>query len=60
MGSFYKETGPNYLGKVWPGDVYFPDFFHPNASNYWLGEIDIFRKILPVEPVDRYERDFQL
>lgn len=48
-GIFLQRNGSNYLGKVWPGNVYFPDFFHPNASNYWLGEIDMFRKIIPVD-----------
>ena len=48
-GIFLRRNGTDYLGQVWPGDVYFPDFFHPNASNYWLEEIDIFRKILPVD-----------
>ncbi|ONK65726.1 uncharacterized protein A4U43_C06F300 [Asparagus officinalis] len=48
-GIFLRRNGSNYLGKVWPGDVYFPDFFHPNASDYWKEEINIFQKILPVD-----------
>ncbi len=29
------ETGLRFRGYVWPGDSFFPDFFHPNASIYW-------------------------
>ncbi|KND02724.1 uncharacterized protein SPPG_01807 [Spizellomyces punctatus DAOM BR117] len=25
----------NFMGKVWPGRVHFPDFFHPKAYEYW-------------------------
>ncbi|EWS76217.1 glycoside hydrolase family 31 protein (macronuclear) [Tetrahymena thermophila SB210] len=28
-------TGKRYKGKVWPGDSFFPDFLHPNISEYW-------------------------
>ncbi|KAJ6807067.1 putative alpha-glucosidase [Iris pallida] len=48
-GIYIQRNGTNYLGKVWPGDVYFPDFLHPNASSFWLGEISTFRKTLPVD-----------
>jgi alpha-glucosidase len=27
--------GKNFLGKVWPGFVHFPDWFNPNASGWW-------------------------
>lgn len=27
-------SGP-IIGKVWPGTTAFPDFFHPNATDYW-------------------------
>ncbi|KAJ4798679.1 Alpha-glucosidase [Rhynchospora pubera] len=46
---FLKWNGTNYLGKVWPGPVYFPDFLNPAAVQFWANEISIFRKTLPVD-----------
>ncbi|KAJ0975766.1 hypothetical protein J5N97_017731 [Dioscorea zingiberensis] len=46
---FLKRNGVNYLGSVWPGDVYFPDFWNPNASIFWAEEIANFRKTIPVD-----------
>ena len=31
-----------YVGKVWPGSTTFVDFFHPNATQYW---VDMLNKI---------------
>jgi alpha-glucosidase/lysosomal alpha-glucosidase len=28
-------TGMRFKGYVWPGNSYFPDYFHPNMSVYW-------------------------
>ena len=28
-------TGKRFMGYVWPGDAFFPDFFHPNISSFW-------------------------
>ncbi|GJN39107.1 hypothetical protein PR202_gb28204 [Eleusine coracana subsp. coracana] len=46
---FLKRNGSNYQGKVWPGDVYFPDFLNPRAAEYWAGEISLFRRTIPVD-----------
>ncbi|ONK59261.1 uncharacterized protein A4U43_C08F4630 [Asparagus officinalis] len=46
---FLKRNSSNYLGEVWPGPVYFPDFFNPDAVNFWDQEIEIFHKTLPID-----------
>ena len=33
-------------GRVWPGDVYFPDFLHPNASGYWKALLASFHDLV--------------
>ena len=40
---FIKDIkGGNYLGQVWPGPTLFPDFFHPNAQEYWTAQLRAF------------------
>ncbi|KAI3887186.1 hypothetical protein MKW92_006290, partial [Papaver armeniacum] len=34
-----KYGGKPYQGKVWPGDVHFPDFLNPATGPYWTNEI---------------------
>ncbi|KAI9932221.1 hypothetical protein ASPWEDRAFT_110472 [Aspergillus wentii DTO 134E9] len=36
------ENGSIYKGVVWPGVTAFPDWFHPDVSEYWNGEFDYF------------------
>ncbi|EQL34733.1 alpha/beta-glucosidase agdC [Blastomyces dermatitidis ATCC 26199] len=37
-----RADGSIYTGVVWPGVTAFPDWFHPNAENYWVNEFAQF------------------
>jgi alpha-D-xyloside xylohydrolase len=40
---FVKDvSGSPYLGQVWPGPTYFPDFMHPSAQSYWTTQLQGF------------------
>lgn len=50
QGVFVKDiSGGYYLGQVWPGPTYFPDFLHPNIENYWTTELQNWYKEVPVD-----------
>ncbi|KAI9126595.1 hypothetical protein K1719_002191 [Acacia pycnantha] len=46
---YIKCGGTNYLGEVWPGPVYFPDFLNPVGQVFWAEEINLFLRLLPFD-----------
>ncbi|KAG5005863.1 hypothetical protein JHK85_024405 [Glycine max] len=48
---YIKRNGNNYLGQVWPGPVYYPDFLNPRSQAFWGGEIKLFRDLLPIDGI---------
>ncbi|KAL2474144.1 Glycosyl hydrolase family 31 protein [Forsythia ovata] len=46
---FIKRNGIPYLGQVWPGQTYFPDFVNPSSETFWSNEIKIFHEVLPFD-----------
>lgn len=46
MNVFINGTdGTPFIGKVWPGYTTWPDFFHPNASEYWTEQVKNFHDV---------------
>lgn len=44
-----EPNGKPYVGKVWPGDTTFVDFFHPNATQYWIDMLNVLYKKIPFD-----------
>jgi alpha-glucosidase (family GH31 glycosyl hydrolase) len=46
MDIFVKDIqGNNYMGQVWPGPTHFPDWFHPNATEYWTNQLSAWHSL---------------
>lgn len=39
------SSGKPFRGSVWPGPTYYPDWFHPNAFQWWQDQIAAFHKV---------------
>ncbi|WAQ96934.1 LYAG-like protein [Mya arenaria] len=39
------------IGKVWPGTTAYPDFYHPNASDYWYTHAKAYHDIVPFDGI---------
>jgi len=45
---FLKNSrGDNLVGSVWPGRVYFPDFFNPQCDQYWSDMLNVLYEKVP-------------
>ncbi|CAG8451062.1 6860_t:CDS:2 [Ambispora leptoticha] len=44
-----RADGNNFVGRVWPGETVFPDWFHPETQQYWT---EIMAKWLGQVPID--------
>lgn len=44
-----SKGGKPIVGRVWPGDTVFPDFFHPKAFSYWHDLAEKFHKQIPFD-----------
>lgn len=39
--------GQDLIGQTWAGNVTFPDFFHPNATQYWKDMMQLLYDQVP-------------
>lgn len=44
------HDGP-FVGVVWPGNATFIDWYHPNATKYWVNQLNTFYNLLPFSGV---------
>lgn len=42
-GIFLQRHNAPFKGRVWPNEAAFPDFFHPQASDWWGKQLTTFK-----------------
>ncbi|KAF3926241.1 Alpha-glucosidase [Dactylellina cionopaga] len=45
------NTNKDFVGKVWPGHVVFPDWTHPKIQEYWTEMLRGWFEIMPVDGI---------
>lgn len=40
-----------YLGQVWPGPTYFPDWFAENTTSWWTDQMSLFRDLVAYDGI---------
>ncbi len=53
QGVFVRDLGGStpYVGSVWPGPTYFPDWFAANATAYWTEQLTQFHNLVPYDGI---------
>lgn len=52
MDIFIKDSsGKDFKGQVWPGQTVWPDFMHPNTTNYWTKQLQGFYAKVPFDGI---------
>jgi alpha-glucosidase (family GH31 glycosyl hydrolase) len=53
MDIFIKDLfgSKPYIGQVWPGPTYFPDWFSENITTYWVKQFSAFYNKLPFDGI---------
>ncbi|KAF0688809.1 Aste57867_19631 [Aphanomyces stellatus] len=46
-----SNTSALDINRVWPGDVAYPDFFHPNATRYWQAQLTRYFESAPFDGI---------
>ncbi|KAJ6417589.1 hypothetical protein OIU84_003336 [Salix udensis] len=54
-GVFIRHGGIPYMGKVWPGSVYFPEFLSEAGREFWSNEIKLLHELLPFDDDPPYK-----
>ena len=47
-----NETNTGYfIGEVWPGYCFYPDWFHPNSTKWWSHEISAYTEDIQLDGI---------